>query len=116
MSPCGWTVRTHTTMVFWWTSSPATFRYMMSMAISLQRSLPPGDIERGNNLLRVLPADRGQQFRVRIDVRVRLSRGLKAPLCHDLRPGNKLLTTPIRGPDPFSSFRVPQAPCATFSK
>lgn len=47
------------------------------MAHFLQRGEPPGDAAGQNPLLRVLPNDWGQQFRVGVGIPVRLARRLE---------------------------------------
>src|SRR5271157_6059513 len=48
-----------------------------------------GGRREGDILLRVLPKSRGQQYRVRSDVRARLIRGLEAPLKLGLLPDTR---------------------------
>src|ERR1700733_4325496 len=55
---------------------PATLQKMWSMAVSLKQDSLLGDTEDGNILLRVLPIEWGQQFRVRSGVQARLLGGL----------------------------------------
>jgi hypothetical protein len=62
----------------------------------------------GDILLHVLPKVRGQQYRVRWDVRARLTRGLEAPIDHRPLTRHPPPTTGYQSPTPFSSFRVPQ--------
>jgi hypothetical protein len=62
----------------------------------------------GDILLHVLPDKRGQQYRVRNDVRTRLTRGLKAPMSKRPLTRHPPPTTGYQSPTPFSSFRVPQ--------
>ena len=49
-----------------------------------------GGRREGDILLHVLPKSRGQQYRVRGDVRARLTRGLAAPLIIGLLPDTRL--------------------------
>ena len=49
-----------------------------------------GGHREGDILFHVLPKSRGQQFRVRDDVRARLTRGLAAPLIIGLLPDTRL--------------------------
>ena len=62
----------------------------------------------GDILLHVLPKVRGQQYRVRWDVRARLTRGLEAPIDHRPLTRHPPPTTGHQNPTPCSSFRVPQ--------
>jgi len=58
----------------------------------------------------VLPKSRGQQYRVRSDVRARLTRGLEAPLKLGLLPDTRpQLPKNYQKAAQFSSFRVPRS-------
>ena len=61
----------------------------------------PEDIGSRNNLLCVLPGDRGDNLGVRGGVRVRLTRGLEAPVFNDLVPRGQHRAYVF--PPPFSS-------------
>src|SRR5262245_59690259 len=83
--PLAVTRRTQATTVSLWTSRPAQAEWRMSMADS-RRPGPGRQRADEQSALRALP--RGmRQFRVRGAVRVRLTRGLKAPREYRPRPG-----------------------------
>jgi len=71
---------------------------MVSMTQLPFRERLPGDVEGQNTLLHVLPEHRGQQFRVRVDVRARLQNGLK---------GSSVRRPPTRQP-PLPSLLHPR--------
>jgi len=74
---------------------------MVSMTQLPFRERLPGDVEGQNILLHVLPEHRGQQFRVRVDIRARLQNGLK---------GSSVRRPPTQQPPPSLLFHLESSP------